>query len=210
MARSRTQGRHAGLTREQVLRAALALVDRDGLDALSMRRLARELDVEAMTLYHHVQHRRALEDALVEQVLAEALPDLEASGPWQTTLVRRALALHRALAAHPGIAPLFATRPALTDRNLDVLEHSLTELTAAGFAPGTALELVHAVAGTVVWHHVAEHSGDGDAPAQADVALPPHVAAALADRATPDRRLDLTLRALVAGFATRLDATPEP
>jgi len=202
---ARAQGRHAGLTREQVLRAALALVDREGAGALSMRRLARDLGVEAMTLYHHVRNKQALEDALVEQVLADALPGSRASGPWQDVLAQHARALHHGLAAHPGVVPLFASRPALTARNLDELEALLETLTGAGFAPGTALQLVHAVGSAVVWHHLAE-SGGAAAAVPEDVATPPLVAAALAARpASPDARLDLTVQALVAGFATLLD-----
>lgn len=205
MPRARAQGKHAGLTRDQVLRAALALVDRDGLAALSMRRLARDLDVEAMTLYHHVHSKQGLEDALVEQVLADALPGSPTSGsPWQDVIAAHAQALHEGLSAHPGAVPLFASRPALTARNLDQLERLLEVLTGAGFAPGPALELVHAVGGAVVWHHLAARD-DRAVPARGTTDLP-LVSAALATRpASPDDRLTHVVRALTSGFSALLD-----
>jgi len=68
----RTRADRAGLSREQVLDAALDLVDRDGVGALSMRRLGAELGVEAMTLYHYLPNKDALLDGIVERVMAQA------------------------------------------------------------------------------------------------------------------------------------------
>ena len=67
----RTRGERAGLTRERVLSVALQLVDDEGLDALTMRKLAAALGVEAMTLYHYLPNKAALLDGLVESVLDE-------------------------------------------------------------------------------------------------------------------------------------------
>src|SRR4029077_16611494 len=69
------------LTREAILRQALELADRDGLRALSMRRLGRELGVEAMSLYRHVGSKQALLEGLVELVLGEARVDPGAGAP---------------------------------------------------------------------------------------------------------------------------------
>src|SRR4051812_49480707 len=57
------------LSRRRVLRAAVGLADRDGLDSLTMRRLAQEVEVEAMSLYHHVANKEAVLDGIVEVVL---------------------------------------------------------------------------------------------------------------------------------------------
>lgn len=204
MGRSRVQGRHAGLTRDQVLRAAVDLADRDGVEALSMRRLARELDVEAMTLYHHVRNKQALEDAIVEHVLAESLSPPPEPGPWRQVVADHAEQLHRGLAKHPGAVPLFASRPAITPRTLAILEHLLRILRDAGFAPRTALHLVYAVAGAVVGQHLADAGEQAQPPAGDDL---PVLAEALADGpVTMESRLDFTLTALLAGFETLLPA----
>src|SRR6202012_3770970 len=81
----RTRADRAGLSREQVLDAALDLVDRDGASALSMRRLGAELGVEAMTLYHYLPSKDALLDGIVERVMGQAETRL-ADGPWDRAL----------------------------------------------------------------------------------------------------------------------------
>src|ERR1700722_16740255 len=83
----RTQGERAGLSRELVLGAAVGLVDRDGLDGLSMRKLGAALGVEAMTLYHYLPNKASLLDGLVEWVLEHTAtaPDHETL-PWDEML----------------------------------------------------------------------------------------------------------------------------
>lgn len=209
MAQSRVQGRHAGITRDQVLRAAIRLADRDGAGSLSMRKLAGELDVEAMTLYHHVRNKQALEDAIVEYVIAESFVPPVASASWQEVIAGHADDLSRALTRHPGAVNLVASRPAITPRILAVLENLLGVLHEAGFAPRTALHLVHAVAGAVVGAHLAAAAGE---PQPVDPAAGvideelPLVSAALADGpVTVESRLRFTVAALIAGFATFLE-----
>lgn len=206
---SRAQGRHAGLTRDQVLRAALRLVDRDGAAALSMRKLARELKVEAMTLYHHVRNKQALEDAIVEQVLLDSLPRVEASASWQDVLLGYANGLHQGLVAHPGSVALFATRPGLTTRTSAELEDVLRVLSKAGFAPATGLRIVHAIAGAVIGQHLAQPAEEpgGQAPeGPLDLEELPLVREALAPgMPTIDERLSFTLEALIAGFERLAD-----
>ena len=63
-----------GLTRERILAAALAIVDAEGLDAISMRRVGEALSVEAMSLYNHVESKAAVLDGIFEAVLAELPP----------------------------------------------------------------------------------------------------------------------------------------
>ena len=211
MGDGRAQGRHAGLTRERVLRAAVRLADEGGPAALSMRKLARELNVEAMTLYHHVRNKQALEDALVEHVLTESfrMPDPEAAPPWDQLLTEYALSLHRGLTAHPGAVPLFASRPALTERTMTEMEKLLRVLNDAGFAPRTALHLAYAVAGVVIGQHLTR----SEAPAP-PVDLPPGELPLLAEAlgegpATLDARLEFSLDALIAGARVRLDGAGE-
>src|SRR5438270_2408762 len=114
MARSTPKKAGDTLTRERVCEAALALVDEEGLDALSMRRLGTRLHVEAMSLYRHVRDKADLLDALHAAVLGDLAAELRPqAGPtdWRELLARLARALRKALLAHPKVVPLFATRP---------------------------------------------------------------------------------------------------
>ncbi|MFF8380242.1 TetR/AcrR family transcriptional regulator [Streptomyces sp. NPDC015661] len=116
----RRRGRRR-LSRERVLAAALDVVDREGLSALSMRRVAAELDVEAMALYRYAPSKDALLDGLVEQLYMELHADLAREEPaplgqppdlpeWRAELRRGACALYRISLAHPHVVPLLATR----------------------------------------------------------------------------------------------------
>ncbi|TJZ58926.1 TetR family transcriptional regulator [Streptomyces piniterrae] len=125
--RGRANGRRAGdrghygrLSRERVLATALELVDREGLSALSMRRVGAELGVEAMALYRYARSKDALLDGLVEALYLELEDDLAdtdatrvpvADGPaWRAELHRIAQATYRVALAHPHVVPLLATR----------------------------------------------------------------------------------------------------
>lgn len=132
------------LTRELIVRRALSLVDREGVAALSMRRLGSELGVEAMALYRHVNGREDLLEALIEEVTARlktaAAFDLGPHGGWQSYLQWLANAVREVALEHPEVFPLITTRhpaaawlrPPL--RSLDVVEEFLTVLTDAGFS----------------------------------------------------------------------------
>lgn len=88
------------LTRDAIISAALSLADTDGLEALSMRRLATELSVKAMSLYNHVSNRDEIIDAIVERVIEEMdAPDL--SLPWDAAIRAQGHATHDTLLRHP-------------------------------------------------------------------------------------------------------------
>jgi AcrR family transcriptional regulator len=100
--------RRPPLTREQVVAAALVLVDRDGLDGLSMRRLAGEVGVEAMSLYHHVRDKADVLDAVVGAVLDEIeLPD---AGGGRERALQICRELRRVVRAHPHVHTLVVER----------------------------------------------------------------------------------------------------
>ncbi|MFC9245553.1 TetR/AcrR family transcriptional regulator [Streptomyces sp. NPDC057136] len=117
--RASDRGRYGRLNRERVLAAALELVDREGLSALSMRRLGAELGVEAMALYRYAASKDALLDGLVEALYLELEERLETEpGPgaeaealvWRTELHRIARTTYDICLAHPEAVPLLATR----------------------------------------------------------------------------------------------------
>lgn len=160
------------LSRDRILAAALAIVDREGLAALSMRRVAEAVGVEAMSLYHHVANKAALLDGVFELVLAE-LPPWRRGGGWRAELRARSLDLRGVLRAHPNALPLFATRPAVTPAAIAHLEAGLEALRSAGLPIGDALATFQVLLAYVVGHAIASYAAhDADAAAPDYAALP--------------------------------------
>jgi AcrR family transcriptional regulator len=122
------------LTREGVLDTAVAMADAEGLGRLTMRRLAGELGVEAMSLYHHVANKDALLDGMVDRVYDEVvLPD--AAGDWRAELRRRSVSVRQALTRHPWALPLMESRRAPGPATLAYHDANIACLRAAGFTP---------------------------------------------------------------------------
>ena len=106
---TQTDPLRAPLTRERVLAAAIDLADRDGIASLSMRKLAQELGVEAMSLYHHVANKDAILDGLIDLVFGEIdLPVGEAD--WKAAMRRRAISAREVLRRHPWATGLMESR----------------------------------------------------------------------------------------------------
>jgi AcrR family transcriptional regulator len=123
----------APLSRERILRAAVALADRDGVGSLSMRRLARELGVEAMSLYHHVAGKDALLDGMVDLVFEEI--ELPAAGTgWKAAMRRRAISARAALSRHPWAISLMESRRTPGPANLRHHDAVIGCLRRAGFS----------------------------------------------------------------------------
>jgi AcrR family transcriptional regulator len=155
--RGAARGSEAKITRELVLATALELIDRDGADALSMRRLGAALGRDPMILYRHAPDKAALLDGVVEAVLAQLKVD--AADPDWTAQLRAVARDYRALAlAHPNVVPLLVTRPlatplALRPRGtLRPLEDVLELLTRAGFSGPDALHIYRALFGFLNGH----------------------------------------------------------
>jgi AcrR family transcriptional regulator len=121
------------LSRERVLRAAVALADERGLGELTMRKLAKELDVEAMSLYNHVGGKDDLLDGMIDIVFAEiAIP--AAGGDWKAELRKRAVSTREALLRHPWAVGEMEGRADHGTANLRVHDAVLGCLRAAGFS----------------------------------------------------------------------------
>ena len=120
------------LTRQRVLRAAVALADRGGVGALSMRKLAQELGVEAMSLYHHVANKDDILDGIVDVVFGEIeLPAGEAG--WEAAMRRRAVSAREALRRHPWATGLMESRRTPGPANIRHHDAVLGVLRNAGF-----------------------------------------------------------------------------
>lgn len=120
------------LSKERVLSRALALADSEGIDALSMRRLGRELGAGAMSLYHHVRDKEELLDGMVDLVFAEIhLP--ESRSDWQAAMRVWAVSARDVLARHPWAIALMETRTQPGPANLRNREAVTATLRKAGF-----------------------------------------------------------------------------
>lgn len=138
------------LTREQIVAAAIAIVDREGLDTLSMRKLATELGVGTMSLYYHVPDKSALYDLILEAVMSEIdLSRDDAAAPAEERLVALGYALRNALLAHPHAVPIALNRSLRTPRQLKPIEHLLGVMYELGLSPTDAMSAVE-----VVGHYV--------------------------------------------------------
>ncbi|HET7044771.1 MAG TPA: TetR/AcrR family transcriptional regulator C-terminal domain-containing protein [Gaiellaceae bacterium] len=125
------------LNRRRILEAALALVDREGAGALSMRRLGRELGVEAMSLYNHVSGRDAILDGLSEVMVARiGLPPAPAR--WEEALGRFMHGIREIAAVHPAAFQVVGMRPLNSPEALPQVETLLKALRAGGFDPVAA------------------------------------------------------------------------
>jgi AcrR family transcriptional regulator len=128
------QDRRHQLTRDRVVAEALAVIAHDGVQALTMRRLAARLGVVPGALYRHVRSKQQLQDLVLDGVLAEIDFHLDPSLDWTGQLKLLAHRLRRVLEAHPGIAGILKTRDPLGPHSLALAEAFLEPLQAAGFA----------------------------------------------------------------------------
>jgi AcrR family transcriptional regulator len=133
------------LTREKVLRAALAFVDANGLAALSMHKLGAELGVQGMSLYSHVDSKDALLDGIVEAMTWEAALPPASDMDWRDALRHLAGEIRGVILRHPAAAPLLVSRRVMPTRRLEQLDAYLAVLTRAGFAEDRALDVLRTV-----------------------------------------------------------------
>jgi len=130
----RLAGRGTPLSRERIATAAMALVDREGLDALSTRRLGEELGCEAMSIYHHFPNKAHLMDALVDMMLAEARVPLADEWNWLERLRRSAHGFRAMALKHPKFFPFFAVHRLNTSAGAAFVDGLIGIFRSAGFS----------------------------------------------------------------------------
>jgi AcrR family transcriptional regulator len=139
------------LTRERVVEAALHVMDTDGLEAVSMRRVAREVGVEAMSLYHHVRDKDDLIDAICARVMHDfRIGDPDA--PWLERAASAAREWRRVLMLHPNVITLFSERrkPMTDIAALRPMEHALAILHEAGLSDRDAVRMFNVLGGYIM------------------------------------------------------------
>lgn len=133
------------LSRDRILDTALRLVDRDGLDGLSMRKLAGELGVDPMSIYHHIPNKDALLRALVERVFT-AMPAPPRQGDWKRRVRRWAHGYRAVAAAHPNLVLRIVADPATVAVAAVHANESLFEaLEASGLPPALVVRAADVV-----------------------------------------------------------------
>ena len=121
------------LSRERVLRAAVRLADEGGIESLSMRKLAQDLGVKAMSLYNHVANKDDLLDGIVDIVVSEIeVPNLGVD--WKTAMRRRAMSAHEVLLRHPWSTMPLVSRVNVGPAMLRYVDATLGCLREAGFS----------------------------------------------------------------------------
>ena len=158
------------LTRERIVSAALAIVDREGLSALSMRRLGAELGVDPMAAYYYVPNKDALLDAIVEAVMAEidlSIDDRSAST--EARLVRAACVYRDVMLAHANALPILLSRGPRTRAAMRPVELVVGILRDAGLSPAQAMAGMNAFAAQVRGIVSMLADDEGDPPSQAEL-----------------------------------------
>ena len=145
------------LTRVRITEGALALADARGVESLSMRALARDLGVEAMSLYNHIRNKDDLLDAVVDTVAGRI--DLPRTGSnWQNEMRRRAHSMRMVFLAHPWAPPLIVGRINVGPNMLALNDATLGCLRAAGFSYVQADHAMNAFDSLIYGFHLLERS----------------------------------------------------
>jgi AcrR family transcriptional regulator len=164
------------LNRSVILQTALAIVDRDGVDGLSMRRLSNALGRDPVMVYRHVPNKAAVLDGVVEIVLEQLVVD-KTDPDWAAQLRTVAHNFRQLALAHPKVVPLLVTRPLATPLGqrppgmLRPLEDVLALLTSAGFTGRDALHIYRVLFGYLYGHILNELQEVIERPEETDHVL---------------------------------------
>jgi AcrR family transcriptional regulator len=164
--------RRTQLTRERVLAAAIQLADRAGIESISMRRLAQELDVEAMSLYTHVRNKEDLLEGMADAVISE-IPVTAGQAGWRASLRGMALAARSVILRHPWAAHTIETQTAPGPAALGYINAVIGILREGGFSIAQAHHALHILGSRLLGFTQDLFDDSGD--------LGPEAAASLAD-----------------------------
>lgn len=164
------------LTRQRVLAAALAVIDRDGVEGLSMRKLGAETGVEAMSLYNHVADKADVLDGVVGLLWREVAERLRPAATWQQHIRELGAAVRAVAHTHPNAYALVLTRGGLPPELVEIGNQLVARLREAGFGD-LATDAMLAVGSHVTSQALAELSWYGQAAGVASGPADPSVAA---------------------------------
>jgi len=214
--RTRPRG---SLSREEIIKEALALLEQQGPGALSMRRLADRLGVAPNALYTHVRGKADLIDGLIDQVYAGLTLELDRSGDWAQQLTTLSHDVRAHLLAHPAVVPYALQRPGLGPHGLRLGEAIYNVLRPAGFSDQVVVGTVYALLTYILGFVALEVPRAGTTPQTSDefvrrmwalfAALPPgefpHTVqlAALLARISTEDQFEFGIRTFLAGLTAQ-------
>lgn len=145
------------LSRELIAQTAIELIDSEGFEALSMRKLGSALGVEAMSLYHYVENKDDLLDAIVDNLYAElTLPTDISADDWEQAFRLGLHSFYDVLLRHPAALRLFSLRPASSRNALVVMSWAFERCRMVGLTPEQAAETFHYCVSYVMGHAATE------------------------------------------------------
>jgi AcrR family transcriptional regulator len=139
------------LTRDELLRAAIALADEGGIESLSIRKLADAVDRRPMSLYHYVSGKDDILGGILELVTREFEPPA-AEGEWRDAIRASAITAHEALLRHPWACPMLMSASQVSQSRLGYMEGLLGRLRLAGFSASMTHLAYHALDSHVIGH----------------------------------------------------------
>jgi TetR/AcrR family tetracycline transcriptional repressor len=207
------------VTRERIVQRAIEVLNEEGFDGLTMRRLAQQLGIKAASLYNHVSNKEELLALMADAICAE-IPDLDHSKPWRQQAETMALQVRRVLMAHRDGARVLAATPPVGPHRIRLIEQVLHAIQSAGFSSAMVADAAFVMNSYVVGFVLDETLGHPTDPASAKrmreegrrwfKSLPVEkypTLIALADDlidSPADRRFELGMRALLDGLELRL------
>lgn len=210
--------RREPLTRERVIETALRLMDTQGLGAVTMRRIGRELGVEAMSLYNHVEDKEDILDGICERVMAE-FDFPEPAEDWEETCRRGARAWRRLLQAHPEVMRLFASErgPVRSPESMRPMEFALRLFKDAGLSERDTAQAFHAFGGYIQGFVMMELGSIAGGTDEAHMKMHQEMASKLPEEfamlqavspyfaeCTPDDQFEFGLDMLIAGLLEKV------
>ena len=198
------------IERNEVIETALEIIDRDGIDALSMRTLASALNVKAGSFYHHFKNKDEILEGVARLVFNTRAPSIDRRASWQDQMAAMFLAAASVLDLHPNIVSVLVRR---SDRHFatHVHNHAALILQKAGFPPDLVLPLIDSQDALLIGMIVIDSNEPSAVAYTKDSAEFPELHAAVqANRMTASRRRELAIRALIAGWTAYLPSERKP
>jgi TetR/AcrR family transcriptional regulator, tetracycline repressor protein len=156
----RSEGQRDPVTSDRVADAALRILDAEGLDALTVRRLAQEMGVGTMTLYWYVRNKDEVLDLVADRIFAGIeVPDVSIG--WREGSAKMAITARAAMLRHRAAMPIMISRGSLGPNSLLFMERALALLRSAGFGASDAADAYYALSNFVLGFCAAEASGPG-------------------------------------------------
>ncbi len=141
--------RRSLLNREDIFKVALSLLDESDINAVSMRNIAQRLNVQAMSLYNHIENKEDLLNGIVELVLNEVQIPLP-SGDWKADLRNAASSFYNVLLQHPNVLPIISTHSPITEKGINQVEKILFIFKKIDITGVEAFSLLHIIVAYII------------------------------------------------------------